>query len=87
MFKIWKDLHKSLNPAGMLADAAEAIPNGAREAFGTITRRMMCSPHVQLVCFMDVDVVSIGVVNIVGEFALTMLFFLHPYFIRVLFNV
>ena len=30
-------LHGSLNPAGMLADAAEAIPNGAREAFGTIT--------------------------------------------------
>jgi len=52
MFKIWKDLHGSLNPAGTLADAAEAIPNGAREAFGTITRRLMCYPHVQLVCFM-----------------------------------
>ena len=54
----------------MLADSAEAIPNGAREAFGTITRRLMCYPHVQLICFIDVDVVDVCVVNIVAEFLL-----------------
>ena len=40
------------------------------EAFGTITRRLMCYPHVQLVCFIDVDVVNVCVVNIVAELLL-----------------
>ena len=52
MFEIWKKGHGSLNPKATLADAAEAIPNGAKEAFGTITRRLMCYPHVNMVCFM-----------------------------------
>ena len=34
------------------------------------TRRMMCYPHVQLVCFIDVDVVNVCVVNIVAELLL-----------------
>ena len=52
MFEIWKKGHGSLNPKATLADAAEAIPNGAKEAFGTTTRRLMCYPHVNMVCFM-----------------------------------
>jgi hypothetical protein len=49
LFKIWKENHGSLDPDMTLADAAEAIPNGAKETWLDILRRLMCFPHVSMV--------------------------------------
>ena len=39
-----KTSHGSLDPDMTLADAAEAIPNGAKETWLDILRRLMCFP-------------------------------------------
>jgi MULE transposase domain len=47
-YKCWKDNNEALEPAFIMSDAAEAIPNGAKKIWPTI-KRLMCYSHVYMV--------------------------------------